>query len=113
MLARGERGTGGEVPLVFAKGALHAIVAAPFVWLFDLNGLLLLNVVLLTGICSTGYAFLAARCRPPIAIAFTLAFVGASITPLYAVRLTPALLEFALCVPGVLPVAVQGSGGAR
>ena len=94
VLARGEGA--GERPLFFAKGALHAIVAAPFVWLFGLNGLLLLNVMLLTGICSAGYAFLAVRCRPSVAIAFTMAFVGASITPIYAVRLTPDLLEFAL-----------------
>lgn len=118
LLARGERAPGGEVPLVFAKGALHAIVAAPFVWLFDLNGLLLLNVVLLTGICSAGYAFLAARCRPQVAIAFTLAFVGASITPIYAARLTPDLLEFALVFLAYFlwlykEVAERGDGPSR
>ena len=89
-------GPGREGRLFFAKSYLHAVVAAPFVRLFHLNGLLLLNVLLLGSVCYAGYVFLAARSSAPVALAFTLAFVGASITPIYLVWLTPEFLNVAL-----------------
>ena len=82
----------------FGKAYLHALAAAPFVKLFDLNGLLVLNVLLLAGCILCGHTFLAARCPAAVALTFTLAFIGASITPLYAVWLAPEMLHFALVV---------------
>ena len=82
--------------LYFAKPLLYAIVAAPFVRLLGLNGILVLHVLLLFGVCACGYAFLAARSRPGPALGFTLAFVGATCVPVYAVFLAPEILHFSL-----------------
>ncbi len=92
-------GSNGRERLYYGKAWLHAVVAAPFVLLFGLNGLLLLNVLLLTCAAVVGYAFLAARSPAPAARAFTWAFFGASILPLYLVWLTPEVLNATLvCV---------------
>ena len=84
--------------LFFGKAYLHALFAAPFVRLAGLNGLLVLNVLLLAGCFLAGYTFLAATAPGHVALTFTLAFIGASITPLYLVWLTPEILNFALVV---------------
>jgi hypothetical protein len=82
--------------LYFGKALLYGVVAAPFVRLFGLNGLLVLHVLLLFGVCVCGYTFLSARSRPGPALVFTLAFVGASCVPVYAVFLAPEILNFSL-----------------
>ena len=84
--------------LFFGKAFLHTVFAAPFVKLAGLNGLLALNVLLLAGCFLAGYTFLAASCPNRVALTFTLAFFGASITPLYLVWLTPEILNFSLVV---------------
>ncbi|HEY7790791.1 MAG TPA: hypothetical protein VIC33_09790, partial [Vicinamibacterales bacterium] len=89
-----KRGRGGRI--YFAKAFIYPLVAAPFVWLFELNGMLLLNVLLLAAACLCGYQFLRCLARPPTALAFSLGFIGASITPIYAVWLTPEIFNFAL-----------------
>ena len=89
-------GSDGRERLYYGKAWLHAVVAAPFVFLFGLNGLLLLNVLLLAVAAAAGYAFLGARSPPGVALAFTVAFMGASIAPLYVVWLTPEVLNFFL-----------------
>ena len=82
--------------LYFGKAMIYPLVAAPFVRLLGLNGLLVLNVLLLFGVCVCGYTFLAARSRPGPAFAFTLAFVAAACVPVYAVFLLPEVFNFAL-----------------
>jgi hypothetical protein len=82
--------------LYFGKALIYPVAAAPFVRLFGLNGLLVLNVLLLFGVCVCGYHFLAARSRPGPALAFTLAFVGATVVPVFAVFLTSDLFNFAV-----------------
>jgi hypothetical protein len=82
--------------LYFGKAMIYPIVAAPFVRLLGLNGFLVLNVLLLFGVCVCGYTFLAARSRPGPALAFTLAFVAAACVPVYAVFLLPEIFNFAL-----------------
>ncbi len=82
--------------LYFGKALLYPLVAAPFVRVLGLNGLLVLHVLLLFGVCACGHAFLAARSRPGPALLFTLAFVGASCVPVYIVFLAPEILNFAL-----------------
>ena len=56
----------------------------------------MLHVLLLFGVCVCGYKFLAARSEPAPALMFTLAFVGATCVPVYAVFLAPEILHFAL-----------------
>ena len=82
--------------LYFGKALIYPLVAAPFVRMFGLNGFLVLHVLLLFGVCVCGYTFLAARSRPGPALVFTLAFVGASCVPVYAVFLAPEIFNFAL-----------------
>ncbi len=82
--------------LYFGKALLYPLVAAPFVRLLGLNGLLVLHVLLLFGVCACGYTFLAARSRPGASLAYALAFVGASCVPVYAVFLAPEIFNFAL-----------------
>ena len=82
--------------LYFGKAFIYPIVAAPFVRLLGLNGFLVLHVLLIFGVCVCGYLFLAARSRPGPALAFTLAFVGASCLPVYLVFLTPEVFNFSL-----------------
>ena len=82
--------------LYFGKALIYPIIAAPFVRAFGLNGLLLLNVVLLgvVGVC--GYLFLAARSPSLGAGLFTAAFLGASALPVYLVFFMPEILNVAL-----------------
>jgi hypothetical protein len=84
--------------LYFGKALVYGVVAAPFVWLFGLNGFLVLHVLLLFGAGVCGYRFLAARSRPGPALVFALAFIGASCVPVYAVFLAPEILNFSLVV---------------
>ena len=93
-----EAGPGAPGQLFFAKAWLHAVVAAPFVRVLGLNGLLVLNVWLLAGAAVAGYLFVAARSPDGVACAFSLAFLCASITPIYVVWLSPEMLNFALVV---------------
>src|SRR4249919_3106147 len=76
--------------LYFAKALLYPVVAAPFV------RLLVLHVLLLFGVCVCGYKFLAAQSEPIPALLFTLAFVGATCVPVYAVFLAPEILHFSI-----------------
>ena len=82
--------------LYFGKAMLYAIVAAPFVRLLGMNGFLVLHALLLFAVGACGYMFLAARSRPAPALAFTIAFIGASVVPVYAVFLMPEILNFSL-----------------
>jgi len=82
--------------LYFGKAILYPIAAAPFVRLFGLNGFLIFHVLLLFVVLVCGYTFLASQSDPAGALVFTLAFVGATVVPVYAVFLTPEIFTFAL-----------------
>jgi hypothetical protein len=81
--------------LYFAKAFLYAVPAVPFVWLAGLNGLLLMNVVLLALVLWAGIEMLRARSTPLAAILFTSAFVCGSAVVVYGAWLTPEVLNFA------------------
>jgi hypothetical protein len=83
-------------PLYYGKAFAYPVAAAPLVKLAGLNGLLLFHVLLLVAVFLGGYYFLSARADPLPALLLSLAFVGASITPLYAVWLTPEIFNLAL-----------------
>jgi hypothetical protein len=86
-----------EGTLYYGKAFIHAVFAAPFVRVFGMNGLPLFNVLLLGLVAWAGYQFALARAPAPVAIAFTLAFFGASITPVYLAWYTPEIFNLA-CV---------------
>ena len=82
--------------LYFGKALVYPLVAAPFVRVFGLNGMLLLHVMLLAVVGLCGYLFLVARSSAVAAAVFTTSFLGASALPVYAVFLTPEIFNFAL-----------------
>jgi len=82
--------------LYFGKAFVYPLIAAPFVRVFGLNGMLVLNVLLLVGAGACGYTLLAARSRPSAALLFTLAFFLASCVPIYLVFLAPEILNLTL-----------------
>lgn len=86
----------GKDRLYFGKPFIYAVAVAPLVRVFGVNGMLIFHVLLLFGVCVSGYRFLAARSRPGPALVFTLAFVGATTVPVYAVFLTSDIFNFAL-----------------
>jgi hypothetical protein len=86
--------------LYFAKAMAHAVVAAPFVRLLGMNGFLVLNVLLLVTAGACGYAFLSATSPPTVALLFVLAFLGASVVPVYGVFLTPEIFNLTLVFGG-------------
>ena len=83
--------------LYFGKAYMYSVLAAPFVRLAGLNGILLLHVLLLGGMVLAGYVFLSARSPRRVAMLSTAAFFGMSIMPLYAVFLAPEIFNSA-CV---------------
>ena len=82
--------------LYYGKAIVYPVAAAPFVWVFGMNGFLVMHVVLLALACACGYWFLAAQSRPIVALTLSLAFVGASIVPVYVVFLMPEILNLSL-----------------
>jgi hypothetical protein len=89
-----------EDKLYFGKAFIYPVMAAPFVWLFGLNGMLVFHVVLLAGVVACGYAFQRARGARLSGLVYTLAFIGISIVPVYAVWLTPEIFNLSLVVFG-------------
>jgi hypothetical protein len=82
--------------LYFGKAMVYSVAAAPFVRLLGMNGFLVFHVLMLFLVCVCGYQFLVARSRPGPALAFTLAFVGAAVVPVYAVFLMSDIFNFAV-----------------
>ena len=83
--------------LYFGKAYIYSVVAAPFVRIAGLNGMLLFHVVLLAGMVLAAYCFLGARSPRAVAIFSALAFFGVSIVPLHAVFLGSEIFNVA-CV---------------
>jgi hypothetical protein len=82
--------------LYFGKAFAYPLFAAPLVRLFGLNGMLVLNVLLLAGAGVCGYLFLAAQSPPTAAATFATAFFGAASVPVYGVFLMPEIFNFSL-----------------
>jgi hypothetical protein len=82
--------------LYFGKAFIYPLVAAPFVRVLGLNGMLVLNVLLLMAAGACGYTLLATRSRPGAALLFALAFFLASCVPIYVVFLAPEIFNLTL-----------------
>jgi hypothetical protein len=83
--------------LYYGKSFIFPLAAAPFVALFGTNGFLVLHALLMTVCFACAYAFLSARGAPVPALLFAIAFIFASVAPVYMVWLTPDFFNFA-CV---------------
>ena len=82
--------------LYYGKAFIYPLLAAPLVRLYGLNGMLILNVLLLAVAVVCAYAFLAAESPPATAALFTSAFFGAAALPVYAAFLMPDVFNLAI-----------------
>ncbi|MBI2221400.1 MAG: hypothetical protein HYU53_09350 [Acidobacteria bacterium] len=88
--------------LYFGKAYIYPLVAAPFVWMFGTSGFLVLHALLLALDLWLAYLWLAARGSDPRGAAvFALAFMLASVTPVYFIWLTPEVFNFSLVLAAV------------
>ena len=94
-LKRGGGDRRSEDRLYFGKAYIYSVLAAPFVRVAGLNGMLAFHVVLLSGAVLLGYLFLAAHSPRRLSLAYTLGFLGVSIVPVYAVFLTSEIFHVA------------------
>ncbi|HEX6464434.1 MAG TPA: hypothetical protein VFZ98_08275, partial [Vicinamibacterales bacterium] len=86
--------------LAFGKPFLYPVVAAPFIRVAGLRGLLFLNLLLLEAIVWMAWMFASTRLGPASAFVLAVAFVFASILGLYAVWRTSEVLNAALVFGG-------------
>jgi len=113
--------------LYYSKAFIYPLVAAPFVFAAGTNGFLILHALLIGLDLYLVYLFIAARGSPPLSAAsYAVAFLFASVVPVYFVWLTPELFNFSVALgalflwsykeaaggsgPGSLP---RSLGGAR
>jgi len=85
--------------LYYSKSFIYPLAAAPFVLLFGTSGFLVLHALLLTVNLLVAYTFLVARgSAPRAALAYAVAFLAASVVPVYFVWLTPELFNVSLAL---------------
>lgn len=93
---RGTYPDGREDRLYFGKAFVFSALAAPFVRLAGVNGLLWFHVVLLSGVLYGAYRFLRARSSVAVSLAWAVAFLAASVTPVYLIWLSSDFFNFAV-----------------
>ncbi len=82
--------------LYYGKSFIYPLFAAPFVKVFGTNGFLVLHALLLAVVILSGYLFLHARSRSPVAVVLASGFIMASVVPVYFVWLMPEVFNFSL-----------------
>ncbi|MDQ3068130.1 MAG: glycosyltransferase family 39 protein [Acidobacteriota bacterium] len=82
--------------LYYGKAFVYPLMAAPFIKIFGTNGFLLFNALLLAAMTLAAYAFLSARAGRGVSLVLALAFVFATIVPVYAFWIAPELFNCAL-----------------
>ncbi len=87
--------------IVFGKGYLLPLLAAPFVRLFDARGFLVLHASLLAACIAAGASWLRATGGARGAGATAATFVAASVLPVYARWMTTEVSHFALVFIGM------------
>lgn len=90
-----------EQALDYSKSFAFAVFAAPFVALFGLGGILLMNTLLLAAVAACSVAFARARCGPAAGTVIGLAFWMATVVPVYVIWMTPEVLNVALVGGGL------------
>ena len=105
--------------LYYSKAFIYPLVAAPFVFVAGTNGFLILHALLLSLDLFVVYLFIVARGSPPLAAAaYAVAFLLASVVPVYFVWLTPELFNFSLALWALVlwsykEASVDTGGGSR
>jgi hypothetical protein len=88
--------------LYYSKSYIYPLVAAPFVWLFGTNGFLVLHALLLALDLLVIYLFVHAVTKSNwVALPLSMAFLAASVVPVYFVWITPELFNFSLVLYAV------------
>jgi hypothetical protein len=82
--------------LVYGKAFIYPVVAAPFVLIGGVGGLLVLNVVLLAICLACAVRFAQAQCGRAAGTLLGTAFICASIMPVYGAFLMPEIFNVAL-----------------
>lgn len=82
--------------LAYGKAFIYPVVAAPFVLIGGVSGLLVLNIALLALCLTCAVRFCQAQCGRVVGALMGTAFIGASIVPVYGVFLMPEILNAAL-----------------
>jgi hypothetical protein len=82
--------------LAYGKAFIYPVIAAPFVALGGVGGLLVFNVLLLAIGLACAVRFCQAQCGRVTGAFLGTAFIGASIVPVYGVFLMPEIFNFAL-----------------
>ena len=82
--------------LYYGKAFVYPLFASPLIKIFGTNGFMLLNALLLASVVLAAYTFLSARSSPAVSLTLALAFVFATVVPVYAVWIAPELFNFAL-----------------
>jgi hypothetical protein len=82
--------------LAYGKAFIYPVVAAPFVVIGGVGGLLVLNVVLLAICLACAVRFAQAQCGRLAGAVLGTAFIGGSIMPVYGVFLMPEIFNVAL-----------------
>jgi len=82
--------------LAYGKAFIYPVVAAPFVLIGGVGGLVVLNVVLLAICLACAVRFCQAQCGRIAGALLGTAFIGASIMPVYGVFLMPEIFNVAL-----------------
>ena len=88
--------------LYFSKSYIYPLIAAPFIVVFGTNGFLVLHAFLLAFDLLVIYLFVLAATKSNwAAVPMSIAFLGASVVPVYFVWLMPELLNFSLVLYAV------------
>ncbi len=91
-----KRAVSTDTELDYGKPFAYAIAAAPFAALFGPGGLLLFNAVLLLACIWCAVLFCRAKAGPAAGTLIALAFIGASVVPVYLVWQTSEIFNFSL-----------------
>ncbi len=91
-----------ETRLYFSKSYIYPLVAAPFMLLFGTNGFLVLHAILIAFDLLVIYLFVLAATKSNwVALPMAIAFLAASVVPVYFVWLTPELFNFSVLLYAV------------
>jgi hypothetical protein len=85
-----------DAELDYGKAFAYAVAAAPFAGLFGLGGLLLFNVLLLLVCVWCAVLFCRAKAGPVAGTVMAVAFIAASVVPVYVVWQTSEIFNFSL-----------------
>jgi len=100
--------------LYFSKSYIYPLIAAPFIVVFGTNGFLVLHALLLAFDLLAIYLFILAATKSNwAAVPMSVAFLGASVVPVYFVWLMPELLNFSLVLYAVFFWAYKEVAGER